>query len=165
MVNQHLERQTPTRQRSRCLLSRGWWVWTSQPLDDLHADAIRHAVHMVQPAPGRLDWTLMHGEDSAPLSSLLWVVCASLLLVLLITLLPPESTLKDWLPALAAWRLIPLDKYPGVRPIGVGEVPRTIIAKAILQIIGSDSEDAATPLQLAKMVTWATTFINALQTW
>jgi len=35
-----------------------------------------------------------------------------------------------------------------VRPIGVGEVPRRIIAKAILKIIGGDVEEAAGPLQL-----------------
>jgi len=45
--------------------------------------------------------------------------------------------------------LIPLDKCPaaGVRPIGVGEVPRRIIAKAILRAIGKDIEEAAGPLQ------------------
>ena len=47
-----------------------------------------------------------------------------------------------------ACRLIPLDKCPGVRPIGIGEVPRRIIAKAILQIIGYDVEEAAGSLQL-----------------
>jgi len=49
-----------------------------------------------------------------------------------------------------ACRLIPLDKCPGVRPIGpgVGEVPRRIIAKAILRMIGKDIEEAAGPLQV-----------------
>ena len=47
-----------------------------------------------------------------------------------------------------ACRLIPLNKCPGVRPIGVGEIPRRIIAKAILKIIGNDVEEAAGPLQL-----------------
>ena len=35
-----------------------------------------------------------------------------------------------------------------MRPIGVGEVPRRIIAKAILQIIGGDVEETAGALQL-----------------
>ena len=48
--------------------------------------------------------------------------------------------------AFVACRLIPLDKCPGVRPIGVGEVPRCIIVKAILRTIGKDLEDAAGPL-------------------
>ena len=54
----------------------------------------------------------------------------------------------DDLEALVASRLIPLDKCPGVRPIGVGEVPRRIIAKAILRIISHDIEEAAGPLQV-----------------
>ena len=50
--------------------------------------------------------------------------------------------------AFVACRLIPLDKYHGVRPFGVGEVPRRIIAKAILRTIGKDIEEAAGPLQV-----------------
>ena len=48
---------------------------------------------------------------------------------------------------LVACRLIALDKNPGVRPIGVGEVVRRIIAKAVLPIIRSDIQRAAGPLQ------------------
>lgn len=44
-------------------------------------------------------------------------------------------------------RLIALDKYPGVRPIGVGEVVRRIIAKAVLSIVGTDIQQAAGLLQ------------------
>ena len=44
----------------------------------------------------------------------------------------------EGLAAFVACRLIPLDKCPGVRPIGVGEVPRRIIAKAILKTIGNE---------------------------
>ena len=47
-----------------------------------------------------------------------------------------------------ACRLIPLDKCPGVKPIGVGEVPRRILAKAVLRIVGRDVEKAAGPLQV-----------------
>ena len=54
----------------------------------------------------------------------------------------------EGLSAFVACRLIPLDKCPGVTPIGVGEVSRRIIAKAILKIIGGDVEEAAGPLQL-----------------
>ena len=59
------------------------------------------------------------------------------------SLVNPES-----ISALVACRLIPLDKCPGVRPIGVGEVPRCIIAKAVLRTIGKDVEEAAGSLQV-----------------
>ena len=58
------------------------------------------------------------------------------------------SVHPDGLSAFIACRLIPLDKCPGVRPIGIGEVPRRIIAKAILRIIGVDVQEAASSLQL-----------------
>ena len=47
-----------------------------------------------------------------------------------------------------ACRLIPLDKNLGVRPIGIGDVPRRILAKAILYCIGDDVAEAAGPLQV-----------------
>ena len=53
----------------------------------------------------------------------------------------------DGLTAFVACRLIPLDKNPGVRPIGIGEVARRIIAKTILKVVGDDIQSAAGPLQ------------------
>ena len=49
---------------------------------------------------------------------------------------------------LLACRLIALDKCPGVRPIGICETPRRIIAKAILTITKDDLQEAAGPRQL-----------------
>ena len=49
------------------------------------------------------------------------------------------------LAALTANRLIALDKCPGVRPIGVGEIVRRIVSKAVLK---SDVQEAAGTLQL-----------------
>ena len=49
--------------------------------------------------------------------------------------------------AFVACRLIPLNKYPGVRPIGISEVPRRFMVKAILRTIGDDIQSAAGPLQ------------------
>ena len=46
-----------------------------------------------------------------------------------------------------ACRLIPLDKWPRVRPIGIGDVPQQIVAKVILYVIGGDVVSAAGPLQ------------------
>ena len=42
------------------------------------------------------------------------------------------------LEAFVACRLIALDKSPGVRPIGVGEVAWRIVGKAILTVTGRD---------------------------
>ena len=43
--------------------------------------------------------------------------------------------------------LIPLDKRPGIRPIGVGETLRRIIGKSILWTLTKDIQEAAGPLQ------------------
>lgn len=49
---------------------------------------------------------------------------------------------------LLACRLIALDKCPGVRPIGIGDMARRIIAKSVLVIARGDIQDAAGSLQL-----------------
>ena len=46
-----------------------------------------------------------------------------------------------------ACHLIALDKKPGVRPIGVSEIPCRTIAKAILSVLRYDVMEAAGPLQ------------------
>ena len=50
------------------------------------------------------------------------------------------------LTAFVACRLIPLDKDPGVRPIGIAEVARRIISKNILWILSTDIESVVGPL-------------------
>ena len=47
-----------------------------------------------------------------------------------------------------ACRLIALNKNPGVRPIGIGDTARRIIAKAILTVTRLDIQEAAGSLQL-----------------
>ena len=58
------------------------------------------------------------------------------------TLVDPDS-----LPAYTACRLIPLDKNPGVRPIGIGEVLRRIIGKSITTLLKPEILSATAPLQ------------------
>ena len=73
-------------------------------------------------------------------------LCNSLALLarrLCTTFVDPEG-----LAPLMACRLIALNKKPGVRPIGICEVARRIIAKSILTIIGGDIQEAAGSLQL-----------------
>ena len=50
--------------------------------------------------------------------------------------------------SLLACRLIALDKNPGVRPIGIGDTARRIIAKAVLAVTRPDVQDAAGSVQL-----------------
>ena len=64
----------------------------------------------------------------------------------------------------SACHLIALDKCPGVRPIGVGEVIRWIIGKAILSVIGVAIQQFTGSLQLcAGQLTGCEAAIHALR--
>ena len=58
----------------------------------------------------------------------------------------------------SACRLIPLDKNPGVRPIGVGEVLHRIIDKTISAMFKEEIKEAAGPLQI-----WQVTALDQKQ--
>ena len=49
---------------------------------------------------------------------------------------------------LLAYHLIALDKYPGVRPIGIGDTARRIISKAVFSIESSDIQEVTGSQQL-----------------
>ena len=75
-----------------------------------------------------------------------WDLCESLASVarrLCTSYVDPSSTAP-----LLASRLIALDKNPGVRPIGIGDTARRIIAKAVLSIVGPDIQYASGCQQL-----------------
>ena len=59
-----------------------------------------------------------------------------------------EAVYPDGLTAFVACCLIPLDKQPGVRPIDIGEVPRRIVAKAVLRLVDLDIREACGALQV-----------------
>ena len=61
----------------------------------------------------------------------------------LATNLVDPSTLSEY----TACRLIPLDKNPGVRPIGIGEVLRRVIGKAITTLLKPEILSTTAPLQ------------------
>ena len=54
----------------------------------------------------------------------------------------------DAVSSLFSCRLLALEKCPGVRPIGIGDTARRIIAKAVLCIAKGDIQDAAGTSQL-----------------
>ncbi len=60
-----------------------------------------------------------------------------------------DSDHQSSIEAYVACRLIPLDKCPGVRPIGIGEVIRRIIGKSIISVIKPDILMSTGSLQLA----------------
>ena len=68
-----------------------------------------------------------------------------------IALLARNLASKHYHPALLdayiGCRLIPLDKDPGLRPIGIGEVLRRIIGKSISRLASDAIKEAAGPLQ------------------
>ena len=59
-----------------------------------------------------------------------------------------EENLHSNLEAFLSCRLIPLDKNPGLRPIGVGEVLRRIAGKAVVNIIREDILKSVGSLQV-----------------
>ena len=59
------------------------------------------------------------------------------------TTLVDQSGVKTFV----ACRLVALDKCPGVRPIGIGEVARRIIGKAIARVLSNEIQEATGPLQ------------------
>ena len=59
-----------------------------------------------------------------------------------------KVTDPNCLEAYTANRLIPLDKNPGIRPIGIGEVLRRIVGKAIAWDLKIDFKEAAGPIQV-----------------
>lgn len=75
-------------------------------------------------------------------------------------LVDPASTAP-----LMASRLIALDKNPGVRPIGIGDTARRIMAKAILNITRQDIQEVAGSIQLcAGQVSGIEAAVHAVRT-
>lgn len=59
-----------------------------------------------------------------------------------------KVTDPNHLKAYVACRLLPLDKKPGVRPVGIGEVWRRLIGKAIMAVTNNDVIAATAPIQV-----------------
>ena len=63
-------------------------------------------------------------------------------------LIATRSYRSDILDSYVNCRLIPLDKCPGIRPIGIGETFRRIIGKTLSWVLKQDIQEAAGPLQV-----------------
>jgi hypothetical protein len=85
------------------------------------------------------------GQESANLRSSLALMARKLCTDEVVS---EGASQENTLEAYTACRLIPLDKNPGVRPIGIGETIRRIIGKAILQVVRKDVVESAGSLQL-----------------
>ena len=85
------------------------------------------------------------GKDSTSLQSSLAkmarILCTQ-------ELIDKPTSGNNILEAYTACRLIPLNKNPGVRPIGIGETIRRIIGKSILMIVRNEVVESAGSLQL-----------------
>jgi hypothetical protein len=57
---------------------------------------------------------------------------------------PPWAAIR----ALMACRLVALDKSPGVRPVGIGEIYRRLMAKCLLKVVGHQATTACGNLNL-----------------
>ena len=107
--------------------------------DGIHAELIRNCILRTKGThgPSNLDadaWKRM--TNNSIFGSSADDLCHSI--ALLARKLCSEKIKNDSLEALMACRLIPLDKSPGVRPIGIGEVLRRIVGKAVMSIVRED---------------------------
>ena len=59
-----------------------------------------------------------------------------------------EVSKKGSLEAFLACQLIPLNKSPGIRPIGIGEVLRRIMGKTVMMVLKKDVIHSAGALQV-----------------
>ena len=115
--------------------------------DQIDGVKIRYAALKIEGAPGPsgLDaaaWKQMctsHRDASNDLCKAIAAVTRRLC---------SEFVDPEGLSVLVACRLIALDKNPGVRPIGIGETLRHIIARAVLSTFKDDILMAAGPMQL-----------------
>ena len=113
----------------------------------LDSDLIKHAALRTHGAAGpsgldALQWRRMYTSFKSTSVQL----CRSLALTA--RRICTETINPSTLAPLMAGRLIALNKNPGVRPIGVGDVTRCNIAKAILNILKRDIQDVVGSAQV-----------------
>ena len=115
--------------------------------DCLDGDLIRHTAVCLERCAGPSG---VHALGWRRLCTSFWTASSDLChaLVLVARCISTSFTDPEALQPLFNCQLIALDKNPVVRPIGIGETSRRIIAKVVLHIVKQDVMDAAGRLQL-----------------
>ena len=101
--------------------------------ESLTAAIIRQTALHAKGSPCKGVLTPMHGGGSATVTARCLTISAPNLLHC--GGCSPLIQLTQYMSPLVACRLVALDKNPGVHPIGVGEVIRRIVMKAILRVV------------------------------
>ena len=70
-------------------------------------------------------------------------LCCRKIATELVEIKEKDGNLTSSLEAYLACRLVPLDKSPGLRPIGTGEVIRRILGKIFMTIVKEDVQEIA----------------------
>ena len=115
--------------------------------DSITAEAIRRSALLTEGSAGpsgmdALCWRRLctaFGEKSNELCS----AVATFARRICTTYVDPKT-----LRAYTSCRLVPLDKCPGVRPVGIGEVVRRIVGKAVMKVVKRDLQEAIGSIQL-----------------
>ena len=84
-------------------------------------------------------------------------------LALMIKSICTESIDDNSLEPLLASRLVPLDKKPGVRPIGVGEVLRRIMGKVVMGVFAEDVTKSSSKSQMCGHKSGSEAAIHAMR--
>ena len=75
-------------------------------------------------------------------------LCCRKIATELVEIKEKDGNLTSSLEAYLACRLVPLDKSPGLRPIGIGEVIRRILGKSFMTIVKEDVQEIAGAIQV-----------------
>ena len=119
--------------------------------DDINGDLVRRIAMKMKGAAGPScfdsdDWkTILVSRQFGTSSSDL---CDSIAKVAKTLCTENRTAQEGGMSPLMACRLIPLDKDPGLRPIGIGEVLRRIIGKIVVYILRSELQEDAGELQM-----------------
>ena len=118
--------------------------------DDFNSDLVRKVAMKMKGAAGPScfdseDWkTVLLSRQFGSSTSDLCEAIASMAKALC----TEDRTVDGGVSAFIACRLIPLDKDPGLRPIGIGEVLRRIISKMVVYVLKPELQEGAGDLQM-----------------